>query len=605
MGKTTSSLVIAGVALTLFTLSFAACGSNNDKFTGKDGGSDEPDVYVMPDDAFNFPDLGVNEGSSCTVCSGDLHSVLDCNNNVITTCPPDQGCGAGGVCVPACQSAADNKSTVGCNYFAVDVAFEGEADGACFAAYVANTWTSDVTLGVNYKGKALPIANFARLPVGSGSSLTYQALPGGVLPAGKVAILFLADWKSGGPGHSDYTACPSGVTAADTADEVSSENTDILDAFNITADRPVVAYDIFPYGGSLTYISSATLLIPTSAWDTNYLTIDAYAAPSWATSTTPQQPYMQFVALQNSTTVTISPTAAIVGNGTTVAATAKGKPITYNLNAGQVLQLKQYEELNGSAVQSNNPIGVWGGHACMEVDVSDTWCDSAHQELFPIKAMGNQYVAVKYGDRSTNPETPPWRIMGVVDNTTLTYSPSKPAGAPTSLMSGQVVKFDTGTPFVVSSQDSSHPFYLGGHMTGQSTAGVDMTTGDPEWVNVVPPAQFLPRYIFMTDPTMSFTELVFVRGPDSNNNLQDVTLDCAGTLKGWTTVPGTAFQWTRVDLVKAGAGVGSCNNGFHETHSAAPFGVTVWGWDQYVSYAYPGGASVQPINNVVVIPTPH
>ncbi len=592
-----SSLTTVGVVLGAFLLSFAACGPNGSGFNGDASNSDDAgDETFIPDlDGFNFPDVVIDpDANTCRNCSGDLHSILDCANNVIATCPDDQGCGAGGQCVPACQSAADNKSTVGCNYYSVDMAFEGEADGACLAAYVANTWTTEVTLGVTYKGKALPVANFARLPVGSGPSLTYQNLPNGKLPAGKVAILFLA--------NSGSTQCP--IPAANTTDPIGSEVTAVLDAFNITADRPVVAYDIWPYGGSTTYISSATLLVPTSAWDTNYLTIDAYAAPSWATSSTPQQPFTQIVAMTNNTTVTISPTAPIVG-GTGVPATGKGQPHTYNLNAGQVLQFKQYDELNGSAVQSNNPIGVWGGHACMEVDVSDTWCDGAHQQLFPIKAMGNQYVAVKYKDRSANPESPPWRIMGVVDGTTLTYSPSKPAGAPATLKSGQVVLFKTGSPFVVTSQDSDHPFYMSGHMTGQSTSGTDMTTGDPEFVNVIPPAQFLPRYIFMTDPTIAFTELVLVRGPDGNNNLQDVTLDCLGTVKGWATIAGTAFQWTRVEITNNGAPVGKCDNGYHEIHSDAPFGITVWGWDQYVSYAYPGGASVQPINSVVVIPTPH
>ena len=51
--------------------------------------------------------------------------------------------------------------------------------------------------------------------------------------------------------------------------------------------------------------------------------------------------------------------------------------------------------------------------------------------------------------------------------------------------------------------------------------------------------------------------------------------------------------------------------------STVPFGLTVWGWgseatgdgltsgtnSQYVSYAYPAGASVQPINTIVVPPT--
>jgi hypothetical protein len=45
--------------------------------------------------------------------------------------------------------------------------------------------------------------------------------------------------------------------------------------------------------------------------------------------------------------------------------------------------------------------------------------------------------------------------------------------------------------------------------------------------------------------------------------------------------------------------------------SAAPFGVTVWGWGTLgvnpsthdVSYAYPAGASVKAVNQVVVPPT--
>ena len=45
-------------------------------------------------------------------------------------------------------------------------------------------------------------------------------------------------------------------------------------------------------------------------------------------------------------------------------------------------------------------------------------------------------------------------------------------------------------------------------------------------------------------------------------------------------------------------------NGLHSIWSDAPFGITVWGFDEYVSYAYPAGASVRPINNVVVPPTP-
>ena len=59
--------------------------------------------------------------------------------------------------------------------------------------------------------------------------------------------------------------------------------------------------------------------------------------------------------------------------------------------------------------------------------------------------------------------------------------------------------------------------------------------------------------------------------------------------------------------------VGNCSNGRHEMKSDAPFGVTVWGWGskaamgvgtKLVSYAYPAGASIQPINDVTVLPDP-
>jgi hypothetical protein len=398
------------------------------------------------------------------------------------------------------------------------------------------------------------------------------------------------------------TACPAGVTAGVTAAAVSSDETGIFRAFHIATSAPVVLYDIFPYGGSSSYISSATLLIPTTAWDTNYIAVDAFKKSDMAGPTA--QPFIEITAAEDATNVTISPTAAIVG-GTNVAPTGAGQPHTYALNRGQVLQLKQDAELIGSPIQSDKPIGVWGGHSCMNIDVGDTACDSGHQQLFPVKALGNEYAAIRYRNRSaSNDEAPPWRIVGAVDGTTLTYDPAPPAGAPLTTKSGQTAMFYAAGPFTVKSQDPQHPFYMSGHMGGQDFHGVDHGTGDPEFVNVIPPQQYLASYVFMTDPTMANTNLVLSRAK-SNGTFKDVTLDCAGIVKGWMPVgSGGLYEYARVDLVLSGHPNGACNNGRHEIHSDAPFGVTVWGWDTYVSYAYPSGASVQPINTVVVPPTP-
>jgi hypothetical protein len=159
--------------------------------------------------------------------------------------------------------------------------------------------------------------------------------------------------------------------------------------------------------------------------------------------------------------------------------------------------------------------------------------------------------------------------------------------------------------------------------------------GDPEFVNVVPPAQYLPRYTFFTDPTYPETNLVVVRVRDPESGLMpNVTLDCAGMVVGWQAVgvSGT-YEFARVDLSTGNfAGVGGCDNGVHGIaasfgagiDSARPgpprFAVTIWGWgneitwptdlgDQdeanprftrWVSYGYPAGANFASINTAVL-----
>mgnify|MGYP000712832825 CR=1 FL=1 len=77
--------------------------------------------------------------------------------------------------------------------------------------------------------------------------------------------------------------------------------------------------------------------------------------------------------------------------------------------------------------------------------------------------------------------------------------------------------------------------------------------------------------------------------------------------RNWPTIApnGTTYQYTTVDISVDSMAQGKCDNGLHTIKSDAPFGLTVWGWDQYCSYAYPAGASVQPINTVVVPAVPH
>lgn len=589
----------------------SGCGSNKGAGFQTTEPSDPYGLDAGPTGPTFTDDAGFSGDAAepCTQrCSSDLHSLIDCNGKILAQCPADQGCaGPNGGCLPACDAAKANKSTIGCDFYVVTPDVIPVIQGACFAAFVANTWSTPVKLEVEWDGRTLPLSDFARIPSGNGQSLQYAPLPNDELPAGQVAILFLNRFVGDAGAGGSSVPCPGGITPAVTTEDTGFHGTGYGKAFRLTSSAPIVSYDIFPFGGGQSAATSATLLLPTSAWDTNYITVNAYRK----TALGPAPPWVTVVAQEDDTDVTISPLAAIIG-GPAIPQSPKGQPVTYRLKRGQTLQLEQDNELTGSPIQSTKPVGVWGGATCLNVDISEGYCDSAHQQLPPVRALGHEYVGVRYRNRiDGREEAPPWRLVGAVDGTKLVYEPAPPAGAPLALSSGQLVEFRSQGPFVVRSQDAQHPFYMSAHMTGGSAYS---EIGDPEFVNVVPSDQYLSSYVFFTDPTYPETDLVVIRRK-GRNGFADVNLDCAGKLSGWQPVGSSGdFEFTRWDLIRHNfVKQGACDNGRHEIHSAAPFGLTIWGWGNDetgsfvtndVSYAYPAGASVQPINSVVVPPVP-
>jgi len=519
-------------------------------------------------------------------CSPDLHSVVDCNGNVIQACDNGNACDPTTyTCQDACAAAEANHRSVGCDYYAT--LMETMTPGYCFAVFVANTWTSPAHIEVEYNGSTLNTQSFTRIPSGSGPTLTqgsYDAVAG--LPPGEVAILFLGGTQGSAPN------CP--VTPAASSAQLSG--TGIGKAFRIKTDVPTVAYQINPYGGGSVAVTAASLLLPTSVWDTNYVAVNVSAQGAGS-------PSLNIVAQEDGTVVTLTPTAAVGGGGGISGGTA-GQPMTINLSKGQHAQITQTTELTGSAVSSNKPIGFMAGQTCMNVPVGTPYCDHGEQMVPPVKALGNRYVGVMYRPRVASETSTYWRIVGAVDGTQLTYSTN--VGGPVTLSKGQSVIFETGTPFTVQSQDIDHPFMMFTYMS--SSQHVSDGYGDPDFVTSVPPEQYLRQYVFFADPTYPESNLVVIRSKGTDGFFKDVSLDCSGPLTGWQPIGNGDYEFARKDLMTGNfAGVGGCSTGRHEIKSDAPFGLWVWGWGtpqtssftENVSYGYPGGMNVAPINTVI------
>lgn len=573
-------------------LAFVAFGCS----TGEDVvGRWDAGTGIQPTDAGGF------DVQTCApTCSLDGRAVLDPCTGAENKCGALETCSEG-ACLDACRQAEKSKASVGCDYWAISMDIHRDLVGSCFVTMVTNTFSTPARIAAAFRGAPIDLAKHAAIPRGEGKTLTYEPYdPAKGLPAGDALILFLH--QAGG------VPCP--VAPARTSGGALM-GTGFGDAFHVTSDVPVVAYQMLPYGGGSAAVTGATLLLPTSAWGENYVAATAF--PFGRSS-------MNVVASEDGTVVEMLPRVAVEGREGLVPSAKAGETLKVTLGKGEALQLTQAEDLTGSPITANKKVAVFAGHPCMNVPGDVGYCDHAEQQIPPVSALGNLYVGAPHRARTPADLDRRFRLVGVVDGTKLEWDP--PGVGPASLDLGSSQEIITRAPFVVKSQDGSHPFMLFGYMGGGDA--VD-GYGDPELVRQVTPSQFLDRYVFLTDPTYPETNLVVVR-PKTSLGYADVTLDCLGAVSGFSPIGTSGYEIAWVDLVRHDfQPQGKCNNGVHRMSSAAPFGVYVWAWGGpettggtcgpfpdgtpgsftcHVSYGYPAGESVRAINDVIVSSRP-
>ena len=580
------------VLLVCSVVTVAACSTSREEFARE----------APPPPAFEEPDAAAPEVPPCQglSCSRDLKKVLrGCagSETVVAECGPDQGCGEG-ACVDACRSAELSKGSVGCTFWTLPPDDPEIGRGACFAAIVANTWDRPVTITAGLGDEPLDVSRSIYTAESQGGKSVYTPVVG-PLPSGMVGIVFLS--------HAvpridkDSIACPPGIMPALLEDPI-RHGTSITRAFHLQTDAPVSAYSIFPYGGASGLYPTATLLMPTSSWDTSYIAVSP-AHIGNASALKPAARTLQIVANEDGTEVEMRPSVDVIG-AVDVAGAAKGHPQRWSLARGQVLQVNQVANLSGSPISTNKPVGVFGGSRATFIPANTPYADLTQQQITPFSQWG-EYALVPYRPRMNSTsadarELVPWTLVGAVDGTVLEYEPARPFGAPEILMSGQVVTFQTEDLLIVRSQDAAHPFHASVYMTGSLALSGATLMGDPEFVSVAPSDQFLDRYVFFADHSFPETNLTLVRRKTSTG-FRPVELECAGEVTGFQPLgTGGEYEYTWLRLTTGAKpqtfAKGSCGYGRHEARSDGPFSVTVWGMGDAASYGYVGGMGSRPIN---------
>jgi hypothetical protein len=591
----TGTTIWIGVAIGLAV----ACTTERDKFVG-------PAINDLPD-----VDGGLDAGEECRLqCSLDGRSVIQtCTGEIVETCKPELACG-GAACQEPCSAAAIDGRSDGCDFYFQSPRFyrKNDVGQSCHAVFVVNTSAVPADVGLEYQGTALDV-----------SKSLYRTNPGettlvphtGPLAPGESAILFVADGDPNAPKYGgDPIACPKGTIPASYVDGTPSGN-GLGSAFRLRANVPVAATSMYPFGGAKSFLPSATLLLPVPTWSTQHVLINGWEI------TRSGVPSAHIIAAEDATEVTILPKKDIA-DGVGIIGSLAGKPVTFTLARGQLLQLAQSDELSGSIVTSNKPTTIFGSHSCAEVPSTSGACDTLHQQIPGYDHWGSEYVGVGYRPRLGNEhELVGYRIVAARDGTQLDYDPAPPAGAPITMSAGEVAFFSQGTsdPFVVRTQDPNHPIYVGMYMSGcvqgfSGPSGGDSTFidhGDPEFVNVVPAGQYLNAYSFFADPTYRDTSLVVVRSK-TRGTFHDVSLECAGTVTNFKPIGERGeYEFARVDLGTKGkpgqaSDAGVCQAGLHRMRSEGAFTATLWGWDKAASYAYPGGLAQRKLVTIALDP---
>jgi hypothetical protein len=358
--------------------------------------------------------------------------------------------------------------------------------------------------------------------------------------------------------------------------------------YRISSDTPIVAYQFNPLDNTTeVYSNDASLLLPTHALGTDYVAVTGSAI---LLSQSPADPnprnagaYVSVLATQDGTEVELEPTAPLAG----------GTTRTKVMGAGQVWTVISTQDtgdsgnLSGTRVTSSAPVAVFSGNVATVEPINAQECCADHLEhqLSPRSAWSSRYAVAPPPSVSGSGDDPAlYRITGAFDGTKLFYCPARPEGAPTQLDANETRAFVTDEPFTVLAADRDHAFGMAQFVLSSGVVSNE-GIGDPAMLIVPSALQFESRLAFVVPAGYVETHITVVAQGDDT-----VTLDGDDLSSGMFTplgvLDGEPFRYAQVPV----------DEGQHIIEARGRVGVSVFGYDEAVSFAYPGGAGLRIVS---------
>lgn len=383
---------------------------------------------------------------------------------------------------------------------------------------------------------------------------------------------------------------PSGESRVFTLPNINVQGTSLRPkGVHVTATGPILVHQFNPWDN--TFSNDASLLLPDPLLGTDYVILSLQSGATEievipGVSFPNQNGYFTVIAAFDNTDVTFQVTGPVRPSGS-IPQLAAGDIHTLRLNRGDVLSIQsdpetlgQSADLTGSRVTATKPVAVFGGHeeAVLgellpgEGNTGSPCCaDHLEDQMLPLGILSTRYLAVHSPPRGTTVIEPDyWRIQAAEPGVVITTNPPQ-AGA------NNVTLPQIGSWVEVRTNQSFEVIATGKIQVGQYLVSRDATeavTGDASLVLMVPTDRFRKDYIISMPANYTRRYLAIVKP-----NAASVTVDGAPVTQPFTMLGATGYGYAYVQTTE----------GVHVISGDDKFGLTVYGYNNAVSFSYIGG----------------
>ena len=603
-------------------------------------GADGPD-WVTIDDCSGKGLVCSDELGRCSLCDPgardcDGQTVLICDDdgeawNDGETCDVDENTACrGGTCVNLCGQAREQRSNVGCEYWAVDLDNANVGGGLNaaqqqFAVVISNA-QPDVPATVTIEQD----------DTSPGTDNDPVLVTRATVPPLSLTVFKLGPREVDGSPPGEYnTGTHTALTRG---------------GYRIRTSVPVVAYQFNPLENVNVFSNDASLLKPVEALtDTPGTMRDSYVVLGWPqtiastddpdTNFDPNNPsdlraFLTIVGTRNSTHVEVIPKTFVLGGGP-IDDTEAGESIEVELQPFDVLNLETDDfnaDFTGSLIRADQPIVVFSGSEASDAPWFDTLAerqccaDHLEEQLDPIRTAGKYFVATVSPNRTAalavagasvgiEDQVEYFRAIAATEAGAQLRVTIPGVGPQTVTLPEQGDSIEIVSPvhFVI---ESDNPIMLGSVSPSQGAASVPrgLPGGDPSFMIVPPVEQFRSSYVFLTPDKYMFDFIRIIAPPDTEMQFDgrplDEALDCdrkagdslteeergADVPPFWVYSCQLSFPTVDTSLdAEAVVSEGLQNDGVHRLEATRPVGLLVDGFDSFVSYAYAGGTELTQI----------